>query len=498
MPSQQLQSFRIRFTKEGKQLVATVKAASQEEAVQKLRSQLAHDDTLRLSVQGTHCASCEVLIEQSFKKLPGVKDAKVDYRSGEALVTFDGDKKPNLAAFANALSGKGYQVTPWAEKKRHKWTKRDLREMGAVLLLFFGGYLVLRQFDILPQNLAVTEGATYPFIFLVGLVAAGSSCLAIVGGLLISMSGLYSQASTERSSLKRFQPHVLFNIGRLASYALLGGLIGLLGSALSLSSFASGAVTLLAALFMLLTGLSMLNVISRNPFLVSIPKRWQNAIHTGAEKQKKGFPFFIGAATFFLPCGFTQAMQLYAMTTGSFEKGALIMLIFALGTMPTLLGVGLLSTFTKGASYRYFLKFAGALVLFLGVFNLNNGLTLVGMSPGDLATSLSRSSKQGAELVATQDPNVIFDGQKQIVSMRVHANRYAPNTFTVKKGIPVEWHIEGVGVQGCTSALRMPEYRIAKQVKPGLNIVEFTPDETGTFGFHCSMGMYKGRFTVVD
>jgi len=88
-----------------------------------------------------------------------------------------------------------------------------------------------------------------------------------------------------------------------------------------------------------------------------------------------------GAMTFFLPCGFTQAMQLYAVSTGSITKGALIMMLFALGTAPGLLGVGGLSSVFKGQKAKLFFMASGIAVIILGIFNISNASKLV-FTPG--------------------------------------------------------------------------------------------------------------------
>lgn len=510
--------YRIPFERDGKHFFATVEADSQEQAVEKLRQQLktelpvpqkeTHSRTLRLTVQGTHCASCEVLIERKFKKLPGVEAANVNYRTGTAVITLSGKKRPSMDAFNVAVNDQGYHVQAWTDTPGikgffRKWSARDRRELGAALLVLFGIYLILQQFDLLPNGFAIAEGITLPAIFVIGLVAAGSSCLAVVGGLLLSMSGTMRQTSIESSAWKRFEPHILFNAGRLVSYTLLGGLIALLGRAIGISTTASGALMVLAAAFMLLTGLSMLNIIGRNPLLISIPKSWQNALQEGSRKKSGSVHFGIGAATFFLPCGFTQAMQLHAMMTGSFVAGAAAMGVFALGTMPALLGIGAMSAFSRGTPYRFFLKFAGAAVLALGLFNANNGMTLLGAPPLALAASV-RGALVSAE--GTKGPGgsgavgiaaELVDG-KQIAEMSVYFRGYEPSQFTVKKGTPVEWQIEGVETFGCTSDLVVPKLKIRKAITNGKNVITFTPKEAGTIPFSCSMGMYRGQFTVVN
>ena len=85
-------------------------------------------------------------------------------------------------------------------------------------------------------------------------------------------------------------------------------------------------------------------------------------IHGLAERGNNQTAFLLGGLTFFLPCGFTQALQLYVLAKGDVLTGALTMLAFALGTLPALLSLSALSSFAKGAFQRHFLKVAGAAV----------------------------------------------------------------------------------------------------------------------------------------
>ena len=92
-------------------------------------------------------------------------------------------------------------------------------------------------------------------------------------------------------------------------------------------------------------------------------------------------PLLIGAATFVLPCGFTQSMQLYTLTTGSFLEGALTMTVFALGTLPVLALLSFSSLSIKKMQTGVFYKAAGLVVIFFGVFNLMNSLVAAGLIP---------------------------------------------------------------------------------------------------------------------
>lgn len=94
--------------------------------------------------------------------------------------------------------------------------------------------------------------------------------------------------------------------------------------------------------------------------------------------------------------------------------------------------------------------------------------------------------------------NINLENGVQVVRMSESARGYSPNLLTVKKGIPVRWEIEGSTDRTCANALIVPEYKIRAFLKPGKNIIEFTPDQTGKIPFSCSMRMYTGTFNVID
>jgi len=91
-------------------------------------------------------------------------------------------------------------------------------------------------------------------------------------------------------------------------------------------------------------------------------------------------PALIGIGTFFLPCGFTQSMQLYALSTGNFAQGSLTMFFFALGTLPmlALLSFGSLNIAHKPWKGIFF-KTAGIIVIALALLNFSNALATVGI-----------------------------------------------------------------------------------------------------------------------
>jgi len=230
-------------------------------------------------------------------------------------------------------------------------------------------------------------------------------------------------------------------------------------------------------------GLQMLKLMPRLG-LLRAPKFIAHWIHDYTERKTKGSAFLLGAATFFLPCGFTQGLQLYVLAKASAMTGALTMFAFSMGTLPALLSLSALSSFAGGGFQRYFLKFAGAAVVLLGLFNFQSGLTLAGTT--DQFSSAPASSPQPSEARVQTVP--VIDG-KQIVDMKIVGYRYQPYQFAVLQGVPVEWRIDAQQAAGCGRILIAPKAGVRKLLPFGTTAITFTPQAPGEIGFNCSMGM---------
>jgi sulfite exporter TauE/SafE len=234
---------------------------------------------------------------------------------------------PNLDHSADpekaAASGR-IQIDDMAEQSKSVLrpdtnSPRDYVEIGAAFLVLVGILFALSRFDLLPQRLTISDEMSYGLVFAIGLVASVSSCMAVAGGLLVAVAAKYNQISGNLTSLQRLKPHLYFNAGRVVSYTILGGAIGALGATLTLSNEINGFLTIAASAVMILLGLQMLRLFpSLTRFMPTMPKALSHRIHDLAERDTSGSAFLLGGATFFLPCGFTQALQLYVLAKGSF------------------------------------------------------------------------------------------------------------------------------------------------------------------------------------
>lgn len=190
-----------------------------------------------------------------------------------------------------------------------------------------------------------------------------------------------------------------------------------------------------------------------------------------------------GMATFFLPCGFTLAMQMYAISTGSFITGALAMALFALGTAPGLIGIGGLTAFAKGSWAKRFFRFTGVIVLLLGFFNAANAYNLLslGYGSGQTTQNVDTSKLETEEIRMTQDDS-----------------GYSPNIINVKPNSKIRLIVDAKSPYSCSSTIVIPSVGVSKRLVAGENIIEFVSPSSGEVRFSCSMGMYTGKFVVSD
>jgi uncharacterized protein len=373
-------------------------------------------------------------------------------------------------------------------------TARDHIEIAAVFVLLFGALLLLKQLDVLPRY-TLSENVNYGLVLLIGLTASVSTCIAVTGGLLVAVAARYNEA-TLTVGAERLKPHVYFNVGRIVSYTALGAAIGALGSALSFSQEVNGILMLAASAVMIVLGLQMLRLFpSLGLFQSMIPERVALRLQELTQRGSRPAAFLLGASTFFLPCGFTQALQLYVLAKGSAYVGAMTMLVFSLGTLPALMSLSAVSSFARGAFQRYFLKFAGMAVVVLGLINIEYGLVLTGS--GVNFPSVAGLLKTDNKTVSEGLP--IVDGH-QVADMKVVGLNYEPHRFVVRQGIPVRWRISAQEAEGCGRVLIVRKLAIRKFLSASADtVITFTPDQPGEIDFNCGMGMMTpgSKFIVV-
>ena len=324
-------------------------------------------------VNGMHCKSCALVTEQVLDEISNVSDAKVNMHKQSVSVSgdFGGKTEEEIAEeLSQKLLPKGYTLSVEKIAVSKNW--EEFWIAGPLAFLFVALFVLLQKMGLV--NLVNSSSMNYGTAFLIGIVASLSSCLAVVGGLVLSLSATFAKEG------ERARPQALFHLGRIVSFFLLGGMIGAIGSVFQLNSSGTFFLGMLVGLVMLILGINLLDVFhGAKRFQIAMPKFLSRYILKASNMANTVTPLLIGIATFFLPCGFTQSMQIYALSTGSFLTGGFTMFAFALGTFPVLAvlsfsGVGL----AEGKNKGIFFKTAGIVVIMFAVFNIINSLVAIG------------------------------------------------------------------------------------------------------------------------
>ena len=444
-------------------------------------------ETRKFRVDGMTCVNCQSRIENKLKNTAGIRDASVNYVNGEAAVTFDGSIT-GFGEIAAAIESLGYTTA-----SRGKATLR----IAGVLLIVLALSVLLRAFG--TSSLATAfplaqAGMGYGMLFLIGVLTS-VHCIAMCGGINLSQSLAAKNApqSPVPSPRSLLLPGLLYNGGRLISYTAVGVLVGALGSVVSVTGRFQGAVLLIVGLFMVIMGINMLGLF---PVLRRVTPRLPGFLSKKISGQNGRGPLIVGVLNGFMPCGPLQAMQLYALSTGSPLRGGLAMFLFCIGTVPLMFGLGAAGSVLSGVKGRAFSRRVmqvGALVIAaMGVTMFTNGWSLTGLaSPLEKAAAfIGPASGPGAFTP------VIRNGV-QIVNSTLLPSRYP--AITVQEGIPVRWTINAPpgSITGCNNRIFIREYGIEYTFKPGDNVIEFLPAKAGRFRYSCWMAMIHSTITVL-
>lgn len=421
----------------------------------------------KIKVYDMTCNSCENRVERALNKLEGIVSAKASHSKEQVLVEYD-IELCNINMIKESIKSSGYSVD----------SSNSYKVIGilivAVAIIFLGNTT-----DGFDMN-AKLNGASYIVLFIIGMLTS-IHCVGMCGGIMLSQS----ISKNDISKRQAIRPAILYNAGRVTAYTVIGGLVGALGSVLSLSLAVKSAMQIFAGIFMIVLGLNMAGFSIFKRFNLKIP--WSRC----SVKNKVKTPFLVGILNGLMPCGPLQTMQLYALGTGSVVKGAFSMFLFSLGTVPLMLTFGAVSGLLSKGYTKKILKMSGFLVIILGIIMGNRGLALAGIgvpSFSDISNSSSYESDIGKA--------ILKDGIQEI-TMTVDGSGFTPNRFYVKKNVPVKWIIEGKAINPCNNAIAIPTLNKEQTIKSGENIIEFTPGDND-LNFSCWMGMIKGTIKVTD
>lgn len=447
-------------------------------------------------IKGMTCNSCASRIEEGLKEL--VKGVHASFAEEEVEVYFDEDKISE-EEIIKKIEDIGYGVCMGEESKgfREKETKGSFfneNNIGwivmivslVLLIVVLYYYLSNLGYSIEIPNAGENTGL---FLLFIAGILTGFHCVSMCGGFVVS----YTTKNAIKGH-KGFSQHLVYGGSKVLSYALIGGLFGLIGGVIAFSVGLRAWISILAGVFMIFYALSMFGFKWFRRFQFN-PKFLTKAAGS-ASKHAQGFykaPLITGLLSgLFIACGPLQAMYLYAMGSGSFFSGFFGLAVFGLGTLPVMIGFGSMATVISHKATKRILKVSAIIVLVLGLIMLNRGLTVMG---SDYSYDAIKAKVVGIE---SSEGSVKIEEGYQIIEMEVDRYGWNPDSFALKKGVPVKWNINVKELTGCNNEIIVRDYDLDIKLKKGMNVVEFTPDKKGTVQWSCWMGMIPGSFVVTD
>jgi len=450
-------------------------------------------------IKGMRCNSCAQLIEQKLKSR--VDKVSASYSKGIVEIYFN-PSRISENEIKDEIKTLGYEVIDEKDNKnkKNKESKKNILSgkfsnymlLGTIIILVTLLYFFVFKNIKLPEvNLPqMGESVSLALLFIAGLLT-GFHCIAMCGGFVVSYT-----SKNAMCGYKGFEQHLVYNVSKVISYAIIGGIFGAIGGIFAFSIELRSWIAIISGIFIIFYALGMTGIKFFRMFQFN-PKFITNIVFDKANKTNnyKGLidPLVIGLLNgSFIACGPLQAMYIYAVGTGNFVSGAISLAVFGMGTFVIMFVFGCSATAISRKATEKILKLSAIIVLILGLIMLNTGLTLIG-SPFTFD-----SIKEKVIGTDTSNSSINIENEFQTVNMNIDTQGYHPSTFVIKKGIPVKWKINVTELTPCNNEIIMNTYKIDVKLKQGINIIEFTPDKTETIGFSCGMGMLRGSFIVTE
>lgn len=426
--------------------------------------------TKRIYVKGMYCTHCEETIEAEVLKVKGVSSVTSDFNKGIVDVKYT-ESECNIIEIKNAIENVGYEIAN---------AKVSLIDGISLVAIIIGMWYILNLLGLSKvfQNFPLaTSDMGYTALFVIGIFTS-FHCVAMCGGLNIA-------ATANSNKVNVFW----YNFGRFISYTVIGGILGLIGSFITINMRVKAAIGLAVSILMLILGLRFLNVETiRLPNKISKKLNFLSYIKTKfANVKMLNKSLSIGLLNGFMPCGPLQTMQFLAIATGSFVRGALSLVFFCLGTIPLMTIVGVSFSSLSKKFKNIMANVSGILIIVFAVSTLQNNLSLLGLN--FFPQSIGAKDKVVMNY-AVEDEDV------QVINSYLRYGDY--DVIVVKKNIPVKWVItaEKKNINGCNNEIIIPKYDIDIKLKEGDNIIEFIPKDEGVINYSCWMGMIKSQIIV--
>ena len=213
------------------------------------------------------------------------------------------------------------------------------------------------------------DESVYALMFTTGLLGGVGHCSGMCGPLAIALAPRFVE--------HKWRAQLLMNLGRLLAYAFIGGVLAAAGALLGLVAIAGlqEVTRTVAGLVMIVGGLVTLGVPGLARLVPRLHSPLSGALKLFANARGLGAAFSIGMFWGLLPCGLLYSAFVAAIGAGAdaghpvwaWLKGASILFLFGLGTLPTVMGIGVAASSMRARTRSVLQRFAGLIVVVTGV-----------------------------------------------------------------------------------------------------------------------------------
>lgn len=289
----------------------------------------------------------------------------------------------------------------------------------------------------------------------------------------------------KKNSMSELEMHFRYGIAKISSYAFFGALFGLLGSLVYISLNARSAVSLLGGIFLLYLGANGLGVFKKM-------KTWSFLSTLQNKSNQISSPTVVGLLKgLMLSCAPLQALYLVAASYGDPLKGAIMLGVFGLGTLPIFLFYGVFVGSLNKVRAKWADIITASILIIFGILMINRGAALGGFSVKNTISNLVETSPQ--KKLTTFVAQAECKKEPQVLKMNVTKKGWSKKSIPFTYGKKIRWEINVEEITMCNKQLEIPALGISKKLKKGKNIIEFVPKEYQTITFTCWMGMLKGE-----
>lgn len=243
----------------------------------------------------------------------------------------------------------------------------DVKEISIIVFSAIVLTYILIEVDITSYFVWINTNISLRTMLVLWVLASISTCLAVTWWVVVAMSDFLDTTTTTQWHIKF---HSAFHLWRLISFAIFGAILWGVGQYMSISlGFTVWLSIVLSIMFVYLWWY----LIGLFPQISYASRRLEN-MHSWWLSHSRGrniqTPFIVWMFSFFLPCWFTQSVQIIALASWSILTWWLMMLLFAIWTIPWLLALWVWTTYAKEFWKQRVQKGIAFMLLVFGLFTL--------------------------------------------------------------------------------------------------------------------------------